>query len=114
MNADGMAVSAMTEPGLPESGPAVPERELQVAQAMAVLSADLLRRCLPRALAMQGQLAEVAALDEDDAACLSDLVDTLARASEALGHDSDIAALHRCARMLCDEILTEAFASAGR
>jgi hypothetical protein len=87
------------------------EREVLIARVVASLSAEFAQRLLPRALGVQAQVADGESLTDDDAAFLTDMLAMLAAAEALFEEHPDIAALHRCALSLYDDIMTEACAN---
>jgi hypothetical protein len=86
------------------------DEELLQQRAVAGLASGFLQQQLPRALGIQVQLTDGEFVDGDDAAFLAEMLDTLASAGEVLGQQPEVGALHRCARSLYDDIMTEASA----
>jgi hypothetical protein len=85
------------------------EAELLIERVVSALASEFTQRQLPRALAIQAELSAGDALSAEDAAFLADMQESLASTSELLDGQPELAALHRCAASLYDDIMTEAF-----
>jgi hypothetical protein len=85
------------------------EAELLIERVVSALASEFTQRQLPRALAIQAEQSAGDALSAEDAAFLADMLESLASASALFDGRRDLAALHRCAASLYDDIMTEAF-----
>jgi hypothetical protein len=86
------------------------EADLLIERAVSALAAAFCQRQLPRTLDILAERDGGETLNAGDAAFLADMVDRLDSASASFDQHPDIAALHRCARSLYDDIMTKAFA----
>jgi hypothetical protein len=85
------------------------ESELLIERVVLALATDFTQRQLPHALAIQAEVSDGHALNAEDVASLTDMLDSLASASALFDQHPDLEALYRCAASLYDEIMTEAF-----
>jgi hypothetical protein len=85
------------------------DMEVLIDRAVSALATEFLQRQLPRVQAIQADLAAGDSLSAEDAAFVSEMLESLASAAASFDGSPELAALHRCAASLYDDVMTQAF-----